>query len=370
MIGWYVHHHGAGHRHRMRAVTDHLVTPVTVLSSLQPGPTDPRPWLVLPRDDDTEETVDDPTGQGVLHWVPKDDRGLRERMAMISAWIRDERPSLVVVDVSVEITLLARLHGVPVVVVGMQGDRGDRAHRAAYDVAEALLVPWPKAAIPTDWPGSWHDKSWATGGISRFDERFNERFRSDGGRADDLGAKTPGRPGTPRTILLLWGGGGADIDSDHLACAQAATPKWSWNVVGFPGFTRVDVWNELMAADVVICHAGQNVVAEVAAARRPAVVVAQSRPHGEQRATSRVLDRLGIVHALDAWPSAHRWPLLLDDALLRGGQGWSLWSSGHGALDAATRIEELATSLVGSRAVATRCGATSPASSEPTPQDP
>jgi len=32
---------------------------------------------------------------------------------------------------------------VPTVVVAMRGDRFDRAHRTAYDAADALLAAWP-----------------------------------------------------------------------------------------------------------------------------------------------------------------------------------------------------------------------------------
>ena len=123
--------------------------------------------------------------------------------------------------------------------------------------------------------------------------------------------------------------------------ARAATPGWHWVERG-PDSPSPDLWSDLAAADVVITHGGQNAVAEVAAARRPAVVVAQPRPFDEQVATARAVDRLGAAVGLDAWPEATTWPTLLDRALRRGGDGWRVWSTGHGAESAASRLDALA----------------------------
>ena len=98
-----------------------------------------------------------------------------------------------------------------------------------------------------------------------------------------------------------------------------------------PGSPSPDLWSDLAAADVVVTHGGQNAVAEVAAARRPAVVVAQPRPFDEQVATAGAVDRLGAAVGLAAWPHAAAWPGLLEQALDRGGEGWRQWSTGHGA---------------------------------------
>ncbi|MFC8762138.1 MULTISPECIES: glycosyltransferase [Streptomyces] len=53
---------------------------------------------------------------------------------------------------------------------------------------------------------------------------------------------------------------------------------------------------------MVVTHAGQNAVAECAAARVPAVVVPQSRPHGEQHATAHALAEGGLATVRDHWP--------------------------------------------------------------------
>jgi UDP-N-acetylglucosamine:LPS N-acetylglucosamine transferase len=95
----------------------------------------------------------------------------------------------------------------------------------------------------------------------------------------------------------------------------------------------------LCRADVVVTHGGMNAIAEVAAARKPAVVVPQARPHGEQLATCRALARAGLAVIADGWPQAASWPSLLRTALELGGERWTAWSPGTGAHDAAEIIE-------------------------------
>ena len=100
-------------------------------------------WIRLARDDDGEPR--DATAGGSLHWAPLRHPGLRSRAAAVSAWIERERPDVMVVDVSIEIALLARLHGVPVVLVAQRGIRHDAAHALAYAQAAAIAAPWTAA---------------------------------------------------------------------------------------------------------------------------------------------------------------------------------------------------------------------------------
>lgn len=91
-------------------------------------------------------------------------------------------------------------------------------------------------------------------------------------------------------------------------------------------------------------HAGQNAVAEVAAARRPAVVIAQPRPFAEQEATAAAVERMGAAIGLSRWPDPGEWPSLLDRARALGGAGWARWTTGSGAREAAAQLEALARS--------------------------
>lgn len=333
MIGYYVHHVGAGHVTRAAAIARHLRSEVTVLGSGPFTALSPTTPSVLLDRDDSAARVHDPTARGVLHWAPLHDRGFRRRMTRLSAWVETAQPRFVVVDVSVEVAVYLRLLGVPVVVAAMRGDRLDRPHRAAYDLAEALLAPWPARLGVGSWEESWTRKAWHVGAFSRY----------DGWPVPVPDLPSRGRPdGEQRRVHVLWGAGGPGPSRGDLDAAQRATPGWRWTDSGLTTrHTPGQIWAALHDADVVVTHGGQNAVAEVAAARRPAVVVAQPRPHDEQLDTATTLDAAGIAVARRRWPATEQWPELLDRALDRGGSGWSRWSDGHGASRAAARLDDL-----------------------------
>ncbi|MFJ8558122.1 glycosyltransferase [Streptomyces microflavus] len=332
MIGYYVHHQGNGHLHRARSIAAHCPLTVTGLSSL-PAPDDwPGPWVRLPRDDDGDPTAfGDVTAGGRLHWAPVLHAGLRGRMAQIAEWIAATSPALLVSDVSVEVALLGRLLGTPTAVVAMRGERTDPPHRTAYDLAELLLAPWPSTLPEPGWPRHWEAKTVHTGAFSRFDGRAPAPAHdpTDGPRL--------------RRVLLLMGSGGRDISTTEVAAARAASPGWQWTTLGGPdGRWSADPWPALCAADVVVTHAGQNALAECAAARRPAVVVPQERPFGEQAATGRALTRGRLAVVATRWPKAQDWTTLLEQARVHGGERWSRWAPGDGAARAASALAEAA----------------------------
>ena len=353
-VGWYVHHHGRGHANRAAAIRPHVRDRVTVLSSLPPPRTAgsgadngcttyqaPQPagsqgWVLLPRDGDDRRRAVDPTAHHRLHWVPTGDPGLRDRMGVVAAWITEHRPTVMVVDVSVEVALLARLFGVPVIVVAGPGDRRDAPHRLAYDIAERIIAPWPQEVYDPPYLHPYAAKTVYVGAISRFD-----------GSAAPAGSDVGGCYGSAATaeaadaqVVILSGGGGSAVTEADVAQARAAVPGRRWRSVGVTAGTWTDdVWAQLSTAGVIVTHGGQNSLAEVAAARRPAIVVPQQRPFGEQLDVAAALARHRIALRSPTWPAADEWPGLVDQALQLGGQRWSRWSSGHGAADAAAVID-------------------------------
>jgi Glycosyltransferase family 28 C-terminal domain len=326
VIGYYIHHLGHGHLAMARCIAPRLAGGVTGLSSLARPQDWPGDWLTLPRDDTGEPAIE-PTAHGQLHWAPLGHPGLRDRMAAIAGWIQRAAPSVIAVDVSVEVAALARLMGMPVVSVVLPGQRDDPAHRLGHTLAETLIGPWP-AFLSRDLLGDdpVAARIQAVGAFSRFD-----------GRAPELPAVRRGR-----SALVLQGSGGSAVTARQLREAAAATPEWEWTVLGgTAGSWVTDPWPLLCRADVVVTHGGMNAVAEVAAARKPAVVVPQARPHGEQQATGRALARAGLAVVTDGWPQAARWPAVLRSALELGGERWTAWSPGTGANDAAEIIESV-----------------------------
>lgn len=330
MIGYYVHHVGRGHLHRATALTAALDMPVTGLSSL-PRPTAWRgDWVELDRDDSTEAPGD--TVDGFLHWAPHGEPGLRSRMAAISAWIDRACPDLVVSDVSVEVALLARLHGIAVVSVVLPGDRTDRAHQLGYAASREIVSFWPPEAEHMAVGAG--DRLRPLGGLSRYPVYETGHPRT---------------AASSRRVVVLGGKGGGGPTEAQLAVARRQTPGWEWEVLGgSDGPWLADPFPSVCAADVVVTHAGQNAIAEVAAARRPAVVVPAVRPHDEQAMTGRVL-------ADERWPALVEptfpeggWAGRLERAASLDGRAWSVWCDGK----AADRFAALVTGLVPDRQAA------------------
>lgn len=325
MLGYYVHHHGEGHRTRAARLAAELDDDVVALTSL-PRPADLAPfhdWVQLARDDE-DATARAHDAGGALHWAPLDAPGYRARMHRLASWLANARPDAVVVDVSVEVTTLCRLLGVPVAVVAGAGRRDDDAHRLAYRLADAVIAPWNGALYRPAHLAAVDDRTCYAGALSRFDHC------------------PPVPPPGRRQVLALFGSGGAAVTPEQVARAREATPGWTWRVHGLPGTPwTADVWDALCGADVVVTHAGMNGLAETAAARRPAVVLPQPRPFDEQAETGAVLAGHGLATVRTGWPAPDEWPGLLAAAAASDPQRWSLWNDGGAAARAARAIEKI-----------------------------
>ena len=337
MIGYYVHHVGSGHLRNATCVAAALDDDVTGLSSLPRPAGWPGPWVELERDD-SGPPPRNPSAHGRLHWAPLHDPGLAARMARIAEWISAVRPAVLVVDVSVEVTVLARLMGVPVVVRALPGDRSDAAHQLGFSLAEAIIADWPDMGALARDLQPWADRTHHVGGITRF-----------------AGRTTTAVPKARPRVLVLQGSGGTSVGPAEVAAAAAATPDWEWHRLG-PGAWSEDPWPELCAADVVVTHAGLSALADVAAAGRAAVIIPEDRPHDEQRVTAGALAEAGVVVAAEHWPEDQQWPGLLARALAVGASGWRRWGT-DGAAERAARVIEAVVDgsrRIGSEACASR----------------
>lgn len=329
MIGLYAHHHGSGHLHRARVLQSALAArgePAQILSS------HPSADVLLP--DDVPETdagagADHPTAHGSLHYAPLGHAGLRARMARIAAWVEEQRPRALYVDVSVEVAVLARLMGVPTVALAMPGIREDAPHQLGYRQASAILAAWPRWV---ELPSHLHqhaDRVHAVGGISRFAGRTAPPAH-------------PHRPGDPLRVLVLSGAGGSSWTSATWRRVEAACPQARFTYLGGTlGPRSEDPFPQIAAADVVISAAGQNSIADLAVARARTIVLAQARPFGEQAATAALLAREGLAvvpapGAEDEFPPPERWPLLLEEARALT-PDWSRWET-DGAADRAAGV--------------------------------
>ncbi len=293
-VGYYVHHAGSGHGALGSALSTVLGEGLVGLGSGGRPPGWRGGWIDLPPDD-RPPVAADPTRGGAWHWVPPGHAGFTDRMRAIASWVADARPAALVTDVSCEVTVLGALLGVPTVAVLLAGRRDDRPHRLAWDSADALVGPWP-AGHREPWTDPWADRLTPLGLVSRFDDR-----------------PVPPPPASDRHVVVLRPGGDHRFDDAAVAVAARVTAPagWRWTVIGGPGARVEDPWPVLVEATVVVAAAGLASVAEIAAARRPAVLLPQPRPFAEQDALARHLDGVAPVVVADRWPAAADWPAVL-----------------------------------------------------------
>ena len=334
-VGIYVHHHGSGHAARATAVARALGergAAVTYLSSLPAERLGPGESIRLPLD--TDRGGDPGETPAELHFAPLGSAGLASRMAAIADWIERRRPDLILVDVSVEVALLARLCGVPFAYLRQSGEREDPPHRLAYGWAAGLLAPYPEWLERLGTPAELRARSGYVGGVTRFD-----------------GAARPRAGGRPRRALVL--GECGPLTGEIAAGARG------WEVLG-PRPVDLDL---LARCAVVVAPGGTNAVAEAAFARCGLVCVPQERPFGEQVARGEDLERDQAAVVLAEAPARDRWPLLLEEARARRGR-LERWADGEGAGRAADYLIALArgASVPASSSHSTRPSAASSAS--------
>ena len=311
-IGWYVHHQGAGHLQRARAVAAHLKRPCTIIGTLADFDTTGLDVLDLPDDR--------PLGEGAgfggidgeaerpeaFHYAPLRHPGLRSRMARIAAWVERTDPALIVVDVSVEVALFARLLSVPTVVVRLAGERTDQPHLEAFRSASRVLAPFP-AELESPGTPDW--------------------VRAKTFHAGFLGGGRPTETAEGRDIVVVFGKGGEGGDLSSLAAAARAVPERAWHVLGpFAGEGDIppnlhlhgwvaDVGAFVAKAALLVGGGGDGLVALAAAQGKRFLCLPEARAYGEQTEKAEALRQLGAALVRPSWPSAGEWPGLVRDAL-------------------------------------------------------
>ena len=144
-----------------------------------------------------------------------------------------------------------------------------------------------------DVPASVLRRIHPVGALSRFDEALAGRAaRASRAERREVALIRSGRPGSWSPELLeYW-------------CRPRAGPGPSWQA---HARDETDEAETIRRADVVVTHAGQGALADVAALRRPAVVVPEPSPHDEQRVTAEALRRAGLPVLVTAQPTATEW---------------------------------------------------------------
>jgi hypothetical protein len=306
-IGYYVHHQGAGHWQRATRLAAALDRPVTLIGTFAEIETDGMEFDILDLPDDRIDGFDGLDGEADrplgLHYAPLGIDAIRDRMGRIAAWIAAADPVLMIVDVSVEVALLARLLSVPTLVVRLAGERTDTPHLEAFRGAARLMAPFP-AALDADGTPDW--------------------VRSKTFHAGFIGSERPEPVPEDGSILVVYGRGGAGGSAAELAAAARAVPDRVWHVLGpvrsdgalLPPNLRLHGWVADIApylgpAALVVGGGGDGVVAAVAAGAKRFICLAEPRHYDEQLVKARRLEALGAALCREGWPAAADWPDLV-----------------------------------------------------------
>ena len=351
-IGYYVHYHGQGHRNRTRAILREFETygrPVTILASRMAG----LPWpgsvtatLELPCDiDDVPSTGREHADDlPALHFAPLHTENIRRRVFEMTRWFAESDPAAVVVDVSSEVAMLARLASVPTIVMRQHGDRRDPGHENAYHAAARLLAPFPEQMEDEITPDWVRKKTTYADGFCRYDQPAPSREQAR--RSLEW---------TQPHVVVMTGRGGDGSSRERIAAAARATPDWIWIVIGtiassddreqMPANVRIPGWIDdplhyLAAADAVISAAGHNSVMELAHSRAKVVLIPEERPFEEQTRKAAILSREKLAVVRDAWPAA--WGETLAEAEAIDASGWDSVVEGDGAATLSAAIDAFA----------------------------
>ncbi|MCC9658411.1 glycosyl transferase family 28 protein [Rhodopirellula sp. JC737] len=358
-VGFYVHYHGMGHKHRTESILRELSCPASVVTSRihsldWNGPTlDEVIGIDCDNDEVHPEGLQHADDVSALHFAPLWTPSVTRRVAQYTRWIDERRPDVMVVDVSAEISLLTRLASVPQIVMRQHGRRDDPAHLTAYEAAHSLLAPFPQSMEDDITPDFVREKTIYLDGFCRF----------------ECDPSTTGTNASERTsvsnftdandslrVVVMFGRGGTGNVHEHLRKAAESLPHSQWLVLGkednndrreTPTNLQFLGWHDspdeiLRSADVVITSAGHNSVMELGRSRQRFIAIAEERPFEEQVRKSHILDREGLAIGLSAWPSADQWPDLIGSALQLDVSRWDKVFQRDGAIQAAEHIASVA----------------------------
>ncbi|EDM35931.1 hypothetical protein PBAL39_23027 [Pedobacter sp. BAL39] len=296
-IAFYIHHHGLGHLTRameiMKRFPDHeMIFMGSNLHFQSALPANVR-VVHLPLDvaNETDTYYHEELPSDIFHYAPLNVSGIRDRMSIMTELFRDEFPMILIVDVSVEVALLARLCGIPTIVMRQHGKRGDLPHRLAYQSAELLIAPYPRSMYRGN-EDEAYAKTLFTGGFSK--------FNVNGNPAKEI----------PNHIAILLGGGGSSLNSSVITEIATTCPNHFFHILGkisgdAPDLTNTTWYGHLdqpqsiiEQCTMVIGNTGHNTVMEVASLNKRFIGIPEQRPFEEQLDKAEAISSRRGIHIL------------------------------------------------------------------------
>ncbi|WP_315913540.1 hypothetical protein [Arthrobacter sp. lap29] len=316
-VSYYAHHFGTGHlRHAQKIAASNLF-------DLQVTSTGPRNNALLKGNLEYVSLVPDviaaipepalPPGS-FLHYAPTGEL-IQQRFAELNRAWKQFAPDVVMVDVSVEVALFARLSGYRVAFRRMPGNRNDPAHQLAYSLADTIFGYFP---VSLEDPTHLEKFGYKTHYLSVAEPKDS---------SFSPGHDTSYTPGQQKVVVQT--SLASAIPLEHLARAAAASPEWDWDVVGsveadatpLPSNLRLhgilsDPIPIMRSATVIISSAGHNAVVAAANCHRPVLLVPEDRPYAEQLTFAVALHKRAGLEMVENWSTSVNWPRILEQAAI------------------------------------------------------
>lgn len=289
MIGYYAHSHGSGHCNYAHLFSKIFGDMMTVFTDRKFKFDENVDIVPLP-DEDTDgsefdrQTFPEPRA---LHYAPVNLRKITDRNRILLETILQKDIKILIVDVSVEIAMLARTSSIPYAYVRLHGNRNDIPHQNAYEGASFLIAYYPEVMEDRETPWWIRKKTVYLGFLSRY---MFETKTSERPVEFEQGAKS---------ILLYISGFGGSQPMDFSSLSN----RYKIYNIGPQGdccchseMVGIGVVESTRAyiehANVVVAACGSNTISEIISLGRPFVAVPEERPYREQIIAAENLNRL------------------------------------------------------------------------------
>ncbi len=290
MLGYYAHSHGSGHCNYANLFGRIFGKSITIFTD-RAHVFDSDLEVVLLENEDPDgsefdrDTYSEPRA---LHYAPVNISKITRRNQLLLHHIVEKNIALLIIDVSVEMAMLARVSSISYAYVRLHGDRNDLPHLNAYEGASFLLAYFPKELEPESTPPWIKKKTIYLGFLSRFMFDNGETARPKEFRNDT------------RPILLHISGFGGTQSVDFSSLSGSYTiysigpgriQDRSSKVthLGVVACTRAFIAH----ADAIVAACGSNTVAEILSLGKRFVAIPELRPYREQNHMAKILDTLG-----------------------------------------------------------------------------
>lgn len=290
MIGYYAHSHGSGHCNYANILGRMFGGELTVFTD--------RDYIFAKDVDVVKLENENPNGMEfdrnifseprALHYAPINMRKITRRNRSILEGVIRRDIRLLIIDVSVEVAMLARVSSIPYAYVRLQGDRNDLPHLNAYEGASFLIAYFPKEMELSDTPKWVQRKTVYLGFVSKYTfEAVRTKRPSE--------YRPTGRP----ILLYIQGFGGNEpiyLENLHenFDIYLIGPESDCYEHSGIMHLGVVDCIRTFIEhADVVVASCGANMTSEILTLKKKFVAVPEIRPYVEQVSMAKSLQKAG-----------------------------------------------------------------------------